>query len=337
MGTGLGLAISRGIVESMAGRIGAESEVWRGSTFTVEIALPVAEEVVAPRAGHGGALAGARLLIVDDSDINRRILVEQSRAWGMVVTAVPSAGIAWDMLQSGDSERPPFDLVLTDYRMRDMSGAELVRRIRADARLADLPLIVLSSLAEKTEVADLGDLAADAWLLKPIRVRQLGNVIGRVLQAARRELGTPPLRGSAAVLRSGPPSADPLIAIVDDTIVNQRVLEAMLKALGFRTLTAGSGPEALRLVCANGPDMLLTDITMPEMDGYDLARALRAREAGDGGARLPIVALTAHVSEENRMKCAEAGIDDVVVKPVRRADLERVIGRRLTERARGAA
>jgi signal transduction histidine kinase/DNA-binding response OmpR family regulator len=301
-GTGLGLAIARRLIERMGGAIWVESELGRGSCFGFRLTLPVAEEAAAaPEA----PVTLRRVLVVDDQFINRTILERQLATAGVAATLCRSGAEALEALARGD----PFDLVLTDHDMPEMDGLALTLRLRVAGHR--LPVVLLSSNpAQAREAEGAGELAA--ILQKPILRSDLFRRL-RALSAPPAAPAAPPPPPVA------PPGLRPMrVLAAEDNRTNQLVFRKMLRDLDLEIVFAGNGREAVDLWRRWRPDLLFMDLSMPEMDGIEATRAIRAEEAPAGG-RVPIVALTAHALEGDAQAALEAGIDRYLTKPLRRS------------------
>ena len=306
-GTGLGLSICRRLAEAMGGGIRVESTPGRGSVFTFDI-------LVEPTAATGRysppsslpQLVGRRVLIVDDIEINRRILIHYVSSWGMVPHAVgaPREALAW--LQRGDR----FDLALYDYHMPEMDGMELARRTRMLA--PTLPIVILSSVSLETHDAAM----VSAAMLKPIKPARLLESVAALMS------------GRVNAVAAGPPPEmerelgheHPLrLLVVEDNPVNQRVARLLLQRMGYLADFAGDGAEALGSIARQVYDVVLMDVQMPVMDGLTATRELCRRYPP--GQRPRIIGMTANATEEDRRNCALAGMDDYLAKPVRPREL----------------
>jgi signal transduction histidine kinase/DNA-binding response OmpR family regulator len=306
-GTGLGLAICRQLAELMGGRVWLRSQRGAGSAFHAEIPFTVvASAAPEPEPERKSAVAGKRVLIVDDIAVNREILCAQIGAWGMVArdTASPDEALAW--VRSGAQ----FDLAIVDHQMPGMSGLDLPRAIRATEPGRDLPLILLSSAGRLDPGTDTGLFAAQ--LSKPVRQSILLDVIAVALGGDGR--GAAPPQAPAPV---DPRTAERLplrVLVAEDNIVNQKVAVRMLERLGYRPDVVANGAEALAVLGQVRYDVVFMDIQMPEMDGLAATRAIRDRWPAERQPR--IIGLTAAAFEEDRQECLQAGMDDFVPKPV---------------------
>jgi len=290
-GTGLGLAITRELVELMGGEVWVESEKGRGSSFGVRLTLPVAEDgAQAPVA----AVPLERVLVVDDQLINRTILDRQLRQLGLEVTLCRSGDEALAALAAGR-----FDAMITDHQMPGMDGLTLAGRVAAEA--PGLPVLLLSS----NPAGLRGDAAAGvlaAVLQKPV----LRSELYRRLAALAPDAPAPPPRPMR-------------VLAAEDNRTNRLVFGRMLKALEIELSFAVNGVEAVAMAAAGRPDIIFMDISMPEMDGREAARAIRAAEAAAGTSRVPIVAMTAHAMPGDAEAILAAGIDHYLTKPLSKA------------------
>ena len=273
------------------------------------------------------------MLVVDDNATNRHILEEWLRGWQMEPAAVGDGLAALDALWHAVSLGRPYALVLLDARMPDTDGLALAAKIRKRAELSATRIILLTSGDRPGDLARFRELRIDAHLLKPVQQDELLETIYRVMSRANGD--APPAAGPVAGREPAPapvPAAAPLhILVAEDNEFNAQLLEQLLARRGHRVRLANNGREALALAEEGGFDLLLLDVHMPELDGFQVVQAIRERERSAGG-HLPVIALTARSRKEDRERCLAAGMDDFLAKPIQAADLwaaiERVTGAR---------
>ena len=327
-GTGLGLTIVKELVALMQGQIGVESQVGQGSTFWF---TAVFERQPAAAPGHQQApeqaLLKKRILVVDDTPANREILDEHLRTWGALPALAASAQEALGLLETTLDSPQPFDLAILDLHMPDMDGLELAKAIRTDPRLADLPLLMLTSVGYDASTPGAPDL--DAWVTKPVRNTLLRQALLGLLQTRHRapvQLPSPPPTASGPI-----PFQAARLLLVEDTPVNREVALGMLDMLGHFVQAVENGRLAVEAVARERYDLVLMDCQMPEMDGFTATATIRQQEQEAGGHRhVPIIALTANAMEGDRARCLAAGMDDYLAKPFTMAQLSEMLTQWLT-------
>lgn len=324
-GTGLGLTICRDLVSLFGGKLDLESQLGVGTTFSFELVMPIdREHVETPQT----SLAGRRMLVVDDSPLNARILLEQSQPWGVRSHAVGSAQEALVELRRASEAGEAYEIAVVDFQMPIMDGEMLCRAVRGDPGIDAPALVVLSSSAHPGLRARLLDAGADGYSTKPARPERLHREI--VVSWMRRH---GELKGQASNDEADPTAAlcpiesadaPPMrILVVEDNRVNARLATRMLERMGCSVNVAGNGKEAFEMASGFTYDLVFMDCQMPVMDGLDATRLIRQLDSRRG--KVPIVALTAHAMADQRLSCLNAGMDAHLTKPVTPQALRRAL------------
>ena len=324
-GTGLGLAIASRLVALMGGEMGVESEGGRGSVFWFTMLLPV-QDMGASARPVPIDVSGARVLVIDDNAVNRQILLEQMRSWGFDSVAVESGAVGLAFLDRAAEIGASVDCIILDYQMPGMDGRTVATRIAANPRTAGIPIVLLTSVNQADAARAVAELGIMAQLNKPARASQLLETIVSAMQRARvrmpaeviplkpREKQRPAaeLRISAQTVNAGT-QVDVLVA--EDNEVNQLVFSQILDGLGLSYRIAPNGKAAVEMHRLFRPKMILMDVSMPEMNGFEATKAIRNAEEGTG-VHTPIIGVTAHALKGDREKCLAQGMDDYLAKPV---------------------
>ncbi len=331
-GTGLGLVIARKLIQMMGGEIGIHSKLGQGTTFWLNLPFQIEPEARHyPPRPRDETLKGLRLLIVDDNRHARQWLVELADAWDIEAVAVGSAGEALRILQDGTQEAA-CQLALIDHVMPEIDGTELTKVIKADPALADLPLIMLTSLSHPLEGEILNYLAA--YLHKPINPNTLLETLTDVVrhpgkhQSFVTERRHEPLEAETSRVDE----TGWRILLAEDNRINQEVVRDMLEGLGCDLTVVANGLGALEALRQQSYDLVLMDCHMPEMDGFAASREIRRRERlRQAETHVPIVALTANAMQGDRERCLEAGMDDYLAKPIVLQDIHDMLHKWLSE------
>jgi CheY-like chemotaxis protein len=302
-GTGLGLTISSTLVELMGGRIWLESAPHEGSTFHFTVRLGVTDARPEPPAVN---LTDLRVLVVDDNSVNRRVLQDLLVRWKMRPTVVDSGAAALQALTQASERNEPFALVLLDANMPEMDGFEVARRIGATPNLGGATIMMLSSSGQYDESNKCREVGIATHLTKPVDQRELLSAIARVLAREPGQRASLPV----SMLPSEVPERRLRILLAEDNAVNQRLAASLLERRGHKVTIAANGREALTALEGQPFDVVLMDVQMPEMGGFEATAAIRALEAERNASRLPIIAMTAHAMKGDRERCLAAGMNE---------------------------
>lgn len=335
-GTGLGLSISKQLVEMMGGEIGVNSKEGQGAEFWFTILM--GKQKTSPQDTVSPAiLQGVRALVVDDNITNCEILTINMANWGMRPFEVQDAPQALGALYRGLDENDPFHLAVIDMQMPGMDGLALGRAIKADPRLAGVAMVMLTSMGARGDAKRFHEAGFRAYALKPIRRRDLLNILQRVLSDTAPEDNPQIITRQSARERVLPLPSTGRILIAEDNITNQQVAVGILTKLGMRTDAVANGAEALHALRNIPYDMVLMDVQMPVMDGFEATRQVRSAQSAVLDHTIPIIAMTAHAMQGYREQCLEIGMNDYVTKPISAKILSEIVAKWLPSHVEDSA
>lgn len=330
-GTGLGLSICQELVHLMGGEINVESEIGKGSVFWFTIKVDIDKGFIERDTLNYISLENLKVLVVDDVQINRRLLIEQLKGANMIADQAMCGKDALEMLAKAYEEGAPYDMAICDYLMPSMDGEELAKKIKANPNLKDIELVMLTSASgdDKEMAKRFADAGYAYYLSKPIRSSQLMNAL-RVVWKSHLDGGAAD-EGIIAAVKTKEEAAAKFkglrVLMAEDNFVNQEVATLMLQKLGCQVTAVSNGKEAVEMVSQMKFDIILMDCQMPEMDGFEASTIISKMKENDEIPNIPIIALTANAMKGDRERCLLAGMDDYVAKPIKREVLDKTLSK----------
>ena len=315
-GTGLGLSISMQLIKLMEGHLWVESEAGKGSEFHFTVRFGISKGAPAHTWMKLEGLAGMPVLVVDDNRTNRRILEDTLTNWGMQPSLAEDGPDALVKMNEAARRSEPFRLVLLDVMMPDMDGFEVARRIRQELKLLDCPLIMLSSAGQTENSERCQEMGVARYLIKPVRQSDLRETILHVMSQKDEPTHSSGLT-STQIAEARRPRR---VLLAEDGLVNQQVARELLEGRGHRVVVVNNGREAVAAVERDLFDLVLMDVQMPEMDGFEATKMIRLNEQ-KSGKHIPIVAMTAHAMKGDRERCLKSGMDGYLTKPIQSKSL----------------
>jgi signal transduction histidine kinase/DNA-binding response OmpR family regulator len=313
-GTGLGLSISKQLAELMGGEIGVDSQTGAGSLFWFTVTL----EKTQPSMPLNLDFAGHQILVVDDSQTNRTVIGNQLRSYGIHCRASGASRDVFRQIEKGKAENKPVEAIIIDHSIADMSGVKLGALLKQKEETAKLPLILMTPVEVRGTEDQSYDGCFVANLNKPIRKSELYDILRNIF--THKEIVQ-----KAPAVNKAQTGKQSRILVVEDNLVNQKVVLVMLKKLGYLTEVVDNGQLALDMLCNEEFDLILMDCQMPVMGGFEATKRIRDSQSDVLNHEIPIIALTANAMDGDRERCLESGMNDYLSKPVSTAALQETL------------
>ncbi len=331
-GTGLGLSICKQLVMLMGGEIGLKSIPDKGTTFQVTVTLPI-DKSARPRLPDSSELMKEHIIVVDDNMINRKIFSEYLKTWNIRHDVFPMAMEAYEAMEDAVQNQDPYTLLITDHLMPEMDGEELGQKVKSNVLLQNIIMVMISSSGGKSSIENFEQIGFSGYLAKPLNMSDFFNLLQTVIEKTNGlTIGsenpasqTNPDEYDVETING---VADKRILLTEDNKINQMASIEILKNLGLKNVTlAENGKQAFEMICKNSYDIVLMDIQMPIMDGYQATRKIREMETQKQLNRVPIIAQTANAMKGDKEKCFKAGMDDYISKPINKNELIKMLHR----------
>ena len=332
-GTGLGLAISKRLVEMMNGQIGVESDEGVGSSFWFTVVLKKQKDN-RPKIPSKKLISKAcRVLIVDDNQTNRLVIRLQLKCLGFQLDEAYDGQMAYELLLQAIEQENPYQLAIIDMQMPIMDGETLGTKIKSNPKLSQLKMVLITSAGLRGDAARMKKIGFDAYLNKPVKQAVLTQCINEVFSSEKQELEKKFIITRHSLAENKKRNIQ--ILVVEDHLVNQKVIIGMLNKFGFNADTAENGEEALDLLKRNAYDLIFMDIQMPKMNGYETTKAIRNQNTPIIKHDSVIIALTANAMKKDRDKCLQCGMDNYLSKPFNSNYLQKIINQHLVDKTQG--
>ncbi len=325
-GTGLGLALSKKLCEMMGGQIGVKSTGHQGSTFWFTVVLEKKSSQKLPEDMVSKDIRGKRILIVDENETNRSVLKEMLEPWECLYEEASNGKMALEMLEQAQTKGHPFDIAIFDMQMPEMDGETLGKRIMQRPELKNnTALVMLTSLGLRGDVKRLKKIGFSGYLNKPVKMSDLNSCLKTVIGKKTMYPANDPSKIVTKYTIRENEKRHVRILLAEDNDINQKVAMNILKKLGYKADIAVNGMEAVNALEKDSYDLVLMDVQMPEMDGFEATKTIRNPDSKVRNHNIPVIAMTAHAMKEDRQRCLDHGMDDYMSKPINPEELSKKI------------
>ena len=324
-GTGLGLAISRQLTELMGGQIGVESQAGQGARFWFTLMLEKGQAPADAQTISAQAIRGKRILVIDDNATDRELFCAYLNTWGCRFDSAANSRAGLEKLREA-AANDPFDAVLMDFMMPEISGDRLGEMIKSDPATCKTALIIITSRGWRGDGQRMKKIGFEGYLTKPIKRHHLLQCLLQVIDRRPGSTAEPDTQGPMVTrhtIDAVAPTQQRLL-VVEDNPVNQKVAVLLLKKMGYHADVATNGQEAVDLLAQTSYDLVLMDQQMPVMDGLQATRTIRSSSAVSNN-KITIVAMTANALKGDRERCLDAGMDDYISKPIDPDNFQRIL------------